>query len=78
MVWGGLHTVVPVALVLSLPQGFPFREKLQVIAIGFVGDEASRLVGLNHPALDRRALDFLDFQTNPRGVEVLYRRGFSQ
>ncbi|MCU4718090.1 cation:proton antiporter [Halapricum hydrolyticum] len=34
MVWGGLHTVVPVALVLSLPQGFPFREQLQVMVFG--------------------------------------------
>lgn len=34
MVWGGLHTVVPVALVLSLPQGFPFREELQVMFFG--------------------------------------------
>ncbi|WP_255152794.1 cation:proton antiporter [Halorarius halobius] len=34
MVWGGLHTVVPVALVLSLPQGFPFREELQVMVFG--------------------------------------------
>jgi CPA1 family monovalent cation:H+ antiporter len=34
MVWGGLHTVVPVALVLSLPEGFPFREQLQVMVFG--------------------------------------------
>jgi CPA1 family monovalent cation:H+ antiporter len=34
MVWGGLHTVVPVALVLSLPGGFPFREELQVMVFG--------------------------------------------
>jgi NhaP-type Na+/H+ and K+/H+ antiporters len=34
MVWGGLHTVVPVALVLSLPPGFPFREQLQVMVFG--------------------------------------------
>jgi CPA1 family monovalent cation:H+ antiporter len=34
MVWGGLHTVVPVALVLSLPEGFPFREELQVMVFG--------------------------------------------
>ena len=34
MVWGGLHTVVPVALVLSLPPGFPFREELQVMVFG--------------------------------------------
>lgn len=34
MVWGGLHTVVPVALVLSLPDSFPFREELQVMVFG--------------------------------------------
>jgi CPA1 family monovalent cation:H+ antiporter len=34
MVWGGLHTVVPVALVLSLPSGFAFREELQVMVFG--------------------------------------------
>lgn len=34
MFWGGLHTVVPVALVLSLPDPFPFREELQVMVFG--------------------------------------------
>jgi CPA1 family monovalent cation:H+ antiporter len=34
MVWGGLHTVVPIALVLSLPASFPFREELQVTVFG--------------------------------------------
>jgi CPA1 family monovalent cation:H+ antiporter len=34
MVWGGLHTVVPVALVLSLPGTFPFRQELQVMVFG--------------------------------------------
>jgi CPA1 family monovalent cation:H+ antiporter len=34
MVWGGLHTVVPVALVLSLPTAFPFREELQLMVFG--------------------------------------------
>jgi CPA1 family monovalent cation:H+ antiporter len=34
MIWGGLHTVVPVALVLSLPESFPFRERLQVMVFG--------------------------------------------
>lgn len=34
IVWGGLHTVVPVALALSLPTGFPFREQLQVMVFG--------------------------------------------
>jgi CPA1 family monovalent cation:H+ antiporter len=31
MVWGGLHTVVPVALVLSLPEGFPQRATLETM-----------------------------------------------
>ncbi len=34
MVWGGLHTVVPIALALSLPATFPFREALQVTVFG--------------------------------------------
>jgi CPA1 family monovalent cation:H+ antiporter len=34
MVWGGLHTVVPVALVLSLPASLPFAETLQVMVFG--------------------------------------------
>jgi CPA1 family monovalent cation:H+ antiporter len=34
MVWGGLHTVVPIALVLALPDGFPFAEELQVMVFG--------------------------------------------
>lgn len=34
MVWGGLHTVVPVALALSLPASFPFREELQAMVFG--------------------------------------------
>ncbi|MFB6362208.1 MAG: sodium:proton antiporter, partial [Halobacteriales archaeon] len=34
MVWGGLHTVVPVALVLSLPPGIPFRQELQTMVFG--------------------------------------------
>jgi CPA1 family monovalent cation:H+ antiporter len=34
MVWGGLHTVVPVALVLSLPPNVPFRRDLRVMVFG--------------------------------------------
>ncbi|WP_411966871.1 cation:proton antiporter [Haloferax sp. YSSS75] len=34
MVWSGLHTVVPVALVLSLPDGIPLRETLQAMVLG--------------------------------------------
>ena len=34
MVWGGLHTVIPVALVLSLPPGVPHREELRAMVFG--------------------------------------------
>lgn len=34
MVWAGLHTVVPVALVLSLPPTFPFRSELRTMVFG--------------------------------------------
>jgi CPA1 family monovalent cation:H+ antiporter len=34
IVWGGLHTVVPVALVLSLPRDVPFRNDLRVMVFG--------------------------------------------
>jgi CPA1 family monovalent cation:H+ antiporter len=34
MVWGGLHTVVPVGLALSLPEGVPFREAIQAMVFG--------------------------------------------
>ena len=34
LVWGGLHTVVPIALALSLPASFPLRAELQVTVFG--------------------------------------------
>ncbi|MFB6242869.1 MAG: cation:proton antiporter [Halobaculum sp.] len=34
MVWGGLHTVVPIGLALSLPQGVPFRDAIQAMVFG--------------------------------------------
>jgi CPA1 family monovalent cation:H+ antiporter len=34
MVWGGLHTVVPVALALSLPADLPFRLEIQTMVFG--------------------------------------------
>lgn len=34
VVWGGLHTVVPVALVLSLPADVPHREELRTMVFG--------------------------------------------
>jgi len=33
-VWGGLHTVVPVALVLSLPEGMPHVEEIRTMVFG--------------------------------------------
>jgi CPA1 family monovalent cation:H+ antiporter len=50
MVWGGLHTVVPVALVLSLPGEFPFREELQVMVFG-VAVVSIAVQGLLMPAV---------------------------
>lgn len=34
MVWSGLHTVVPVALVLSIPAAIPIRDTLQAMVLG--------------------------------------------
>ena len=34
LVWGGMHTVVPVALLLSLPASIPFREELGALVYG--------------------------------------------
>lgn len=34
LVWGGIHTVVPIALVLTLPEGMPFREQLWTMVFG--------------------------------------------
>jgi CPA1 family monovalent cation:H+ antiporter len=34
MVWGGLHTVVPVALALSLPGGLAYRREIQTMVFG--------------------------------------------
>jgi len=34
VVWSGLHTVVPVALVLSLPASFPFHAELRTMVFG--------------------------------------------
>jgi len=53
MVWGGLHTVVPVALALSLPPGLPHREELQVMTFG-VAVLSIVVQGLAMPAVLRR------------------------
>lgn len=34
IVWGSLHTVIPVALALSLPEGMPFYEELRTMVFG--------------------------------------------
>ena len=34
LVWGALHTVVPIALALSLPAELPFSSQLQTIVFG--------------------------------------------
>ncbi|WP_424016372.1 cation:proton antiporter (plasmid) [Halorientalis pallida] len=34
VVWAGLHTVIPVALVLSLPASFPFASELRAMVFG--------------------------------------------
>ncbi len=53
MVWGGLHTVVPVALVLSLPETVPFRQELQVMVFG-VAVISTIVQGLLMPTVLRR------------------------
>jgi len=53
MVWGGLHTVVPVALALSLPPALPFREELQVMTFG-VAVISTVVQGLLMPAVLNR------------------------
>ena len=52
MVWGGLHASIPIALVLGLPRGFPFREELRAMVFGVAafslvvqGLSMGRLVG---------------------------------
>ncbi|MFB6139269.1 MAG: cation:proton antiporter [Halosimplex sp.] len=39
LVWGGMHTVIPIALLLSVPRKYAFREDLVVLVFGvaFVG-----------------------------------------
>lgn len=34
LVWGGIHTVVPIALVLTLPEGMVYRERLWTMVFG--------------------------------------------
>lgn len=34
LVWGGIHTVVPIALVLTLPEGMAYRERLWTMVFG--------------------------------------------
>ncbi|WP_267640502.1 cation:proton antiporter [Haloarchaeobius amylolyticus] len=63
MVWGGLHTVVPVGLALSLPPGVPEREVVQtmvfgvaivsVVAQGLLMPAVLRATGYDRPDLSR-------------------------
>lgn len=51
-VWGAMHTVVPIALVLSLPEGVPYHEELRTMVFG--GAVTSVLVqGLLMPSVLR-------------------------
>lgn len=34
LVWGGMHTVIPIALLLSVPRDLPFRDDLVVLVFG--------------------------------------------
>lgn len=34
LVWGAIHTVIPVALLLTVPQNFPYREELSAMVFG--------------------------------------------
>lgn len=36
LIWGGMHAAIPVALVLSLPPGTPFRNRLRTLVFGVV------------------------------------------
>jgi CPA1 family monovalent cation:H+ antiporter len=56
MVWGGLHTVVPVALVLALPADLPNRAVLETMVFG-VATISIVVQGLLMPVvLDRTGL----------------------
>ncbi|MFD1588939.1 cation:proton antiporter [Halorientalis brevis] len=52
MVWGGFHTVVPVALALSLPPAFPYRDEIQATVFG-VAIFGTVIQGLLMPAVIR-------------------------
>jgi CPA1 family monovalent cation:H+ antiporter len=34
LVWGGMHTIVPIALLLTLPTELPYREQLGALVFG--------------------------------------------
>jgi CPA1 family monovalent cation:H+ antiporter len=65
MVWGGLHASIPIALVLGLPAGFPFREELRAMVFGVAA--ASLLVqGLSMA----RLVSALDVVTRTEAEEL--------
>jgi len=52
LVWGGLHTVVPIALALGLPAGLPHREFIQAVVFG-VAITGALIQGLLMPTVLR-------------------------
>lgn len=60
LIWGALHTVVPIAVALSLPARLPYTEELRAIVFG-VAVLSILLQGLTIPYV----LRWLDFETSP-------------
>jgi CPA1 family monovalent cation:H+ antiporter len=65
MVWGGLHASIPIALVLGLPAGTPFREELRAMVFG-VAAFSLLVQGLSMG----RLLDALDVVTRSDAEEL--------
>lgn len=60
LIWGALHTVVPIAVALSLPARLPYTEELRAIVFG-VAVLSILLQGLTIPYV----LRWLDFEVSP-------------
>jgi CPA1 family monovalent cation:H+ antiporter len=65
MVWGGLHASIPIALVLGLPPGTPFRSELRAMVFG-VAAFSLVVQGLTMS----RLLDHLDVVTRSEAEEL--------
>ena len=65
MVWGGLHASIPIALVLGLPAGTPFRDELRAMVFG-VAAFSLIVQGLTMSTL----LDGLDIATRSDAEEL--------